>query len=208
MKPKILILSCFFAVLALSLGKTAVAGTAMLLPVEDAELSQSGPNDTHNNTEILIQSKYYYDLRGENWRGILMFDLSSIPAEAAINGSSLRVYMTDPPPDGSRDWELWFCDNDAWDEEHVTWNTQPATTELLDTISTLAADGYMNWGKNGPNAAIEKLTDKTRTEFEGDKKLTFIIKDASEDYAGNAYAYLRSKEWENSEYHPFLIVDY
>ncbi|MBL7930081.1 MAG: DNRLRE domain-containing protein [Bacteroidia bacterium] len=86
-------------------------------------------------------------------RGLIQFDLSSIPAGSTINDARLSLYYN-PNTDEGKHFK-YFGNNSAllqritqnWNESTVTWNNQPATTtqnQVVIPSSTSSTQDYPN----------------------------------------------------------------
>ncbi len=86
-------------------------------------------------------------------RGLIQFDLSSIPAGSTINDARLSLYYNPNTDEGTH--FKYFGNNSAllqritqnWNESTVTWNNQPATTtqnQVVIPSSTSSTQDYPN----------------------------------------------------------------
>jgi hypothetical protein len=103
------------------------------------------------------------DIEGITWtcssvlclgRGLIEFDLTSIPATATIDSAFLYLYANPNAPNGISGQPTYGNDNagylrritQSWNEMTVTWNTQPTTTnqdEVVIPQSTSSAQDYV-----------------------------------------------------------------
>lgn len=86
-------------------------------------------------------------------RGLIQFDLSSIPGNAVITNASLSLYVDNNAPEGITGQPTYGTNNagwlqrvtSAWASNTVTWNTQPTTTttnEITLAQSTGTSENY------------------------------------------------------------------
>lgn len=115
------------------------AGTDSVQVYQDATIYSDNPD--HNAGAAQYNSIWDYDGEGSHvWYTLIQFDLSYIPSDAVFNsvycayihlrsitGDSLRV----------RGYRI----TEAWDENTVTWNTQPAYSESYSVTGTIG-EGY------------------------------------------------------------------
>jgi hypothetical protein len=104
-----------------------------LHPVEDANIGDGGPDKNDGNpTEIWVGTY------GEVERGLIKFDLSSIPTGSHIMAANLdldyemRAGASSPVPTFTI---TLYRNTTPWDESTVTWNSQPLTAEGYGTQS-------------------------------------------------------------------------
>lgn len=89
--------------------------------------------------EISVATNFFY-------RGLIRFDLSSIPTSATVSSSTLYLYINNNFASNTRTMRVYRCLR-AWTESGATWNTY---------------DGSNNWGTAGAN---NTTTDREGTDI-------------------------------------------
>jgi len=120
----------FFGVLALAAvaTNTAHALTATLTPSADTSLRDNSPDATFGESNPLIVGNSKEPFTVHN-RGLLKFDLTSIPTNATITGVTLTVMIFRSNTDVSNyDLNRVLVD---WNEYEATWNNRSASTPWL-----------------------------------------------------------------------------
>ncbi len=125
--PRTMCLLCF-----LTAASTAQAATVQLEPLADNWISSCSSNCTTNygdTTELRVRTSWWGPLGSrepKNFRSLLQFDLSSVPAPAdRITDATLRLYYYEwrhADPVG-RVYEVHRLTN-TWDETHSTWQAR------------------------------------------------------------------------------------
>ena len=107
-----------------------------LYPIADAYVNASSP-DTNYGLENSLQ----LNTNAESAYAYLMFDLSSLPAEANIVTADLMVCLSDiAGVVGSIG--AHYCSNDDWTELGITWNNKPA---YVGTATSTVYYGILVW---------------------------------------------------------------
>ncbi len=144
-----------------------------LYATADTYVSALAPTENYGTVTDLIIGR---SASGYDYRIIIQFDLSSIPAGSSINSATLQMYTMinmaaagSDTPDSA--YQVWPHRNvggvsNAWIETGVTWNSKPSTYAADDAASTVStANGWNNiaatnavrqWVENG--AAKNGLT--------------------------------------------------
>ncbi len=125
-------------------------GTEIFYPTDDAFIKPETPNGNHGTSDYM-HVRNDYGLGGSSgWASdiLIRFDISSVPSDAYIISAVLTLYYYqyyDNNPAG-RDLNLYRATSD-WDEEIVTWNTQPTYASLPSDYSTVpsSTDVWMEW---------------------------------------------------------------
>jgi titin len=100
---------------------------------EDAPITNYAPDINYETSELLRSMAWTNSGATMDFRSLLWFDLSSIPADAHIAEAKLSLYYyhpTDHPhssTSGPNTSQLLRI-TESWDVTTVTWNNQPATT--------------------------------------------------------------------------------
>jgi hypothetical protein len=104
---------------------TRPEGVVIFNPTDDSIIKENVPDGTYGSSNYISIRNY----GGEDWtyQGLIKFDLSSIPTDAEIVSAKLYCYYLkykDSNPSGDT-FNLYRITSN-WDEETVTWNTQPS----------------------------------------------------------------------------------
>jgi hypothetical protein len=95
----------------------------------DAYVEKSQPNTNYGNSTALIALNYVTG--NPLYRALLKFDLSSIPSNAPILAAKLSLYSDSVSTYGTIHKSFYIRQiTQPWNEQTVTWNTQPTFTEL------------------------------------------------------------------------------
>ena len=95
----------------------------------DAYVEKSQPNTNYGNTTALIALNYVTG--NPLYRAMLKFDLNSIPSNAPIISAKLSLYSDSVSTYGTTHKSFYIRQiTQPWNEQTVTWNTQPTFTEL------------------------------------------------------------------------------
>ena len=176
-------------------GTIEVDEEVQINPTDDAHVAEGYPANNYNDTALYLQS---YPADYKNERIFLKFDLSSIPTSAEIVQAKLHLYS----------WKGRYANvvaqcravqDDTWGETTLTWNSQPAHGEVLDTVllEGLAAENkWHSWD----------VTSFVRNQFKGDKIASLALR-AEVEGASGQYSF-ESKEWVDATLHPNLEVIY
>jgi hypothetical protein len=105
--------------------KTRPKGIIIFNPTDDSTIRERYPTTPMGNSKTISIRNY----GGEDWtyQGLIKFDLSSLPTDIDIISASLNCYYLkykDNNPSGNT-FNLYRLISD-WDENTVTWNTQPS----------------------------------------------------------------------------------
>lgn len=209
----------FIAMVAMPASKVW-ADTTNLNPTDDSYVKSNAATSIFGTEGVLTVKSHLPggpSPTAQNWRALLRFDLSGIPAGSTINKASLVLYM-ETAPGSTRNYELHYGSNDSWTEGAVTWDSAftvgtpaPGITGLTDTIPTGTTPVSLTWGANGPNPGPggEALTSRVTLEFAGDKTISLIIKDGTESNSpGAREASFTSKDTLTANPIPVLVVEY
>ncbi|MCW5907512.1 MAG: DNRLRE domain-containing protein [Chitinophagales bacterium] len=128
-------------------------------PGVDATIGDCGPcgypNSNFGDHPDFIAASWTNGGNLSNARGLLNFDLTSIPANATITSAALSLYHSTSTPSGNIGHgqnggsnAAWLRRvTSAWGEYTVTWNNQPTTTtqnQVTLAASTSTTQNYLN----------------------------------------------------------------
>ena len=117
-------------------------------PTDDAFIKPETPNGNHGTYDYMHVRNDYGGSSGWASDILIRFDLSSVPSDANIISAVLTLYYYqyyDNNPAG-RDLNLYRATSD-WDEDTVTWNTQPSYAAQPTTYSPVPSSTgvWMEW---------------------------------------------------------------
>ncbi|MCK9398783.1 MAG: DNRLRE domain-containing protein [Bacteroidales bacterium] len=128
---------------------------------KDAQLWTIMPNNNYGNSPKFVCSGWtHYGEPGVN-RSLIDFDLSVIPENAVITDAKLSFYFVCLEPTyfghtGNNEAYLQLI-TETWEEDSVTWNTQPMTTEADQLYLPPSTDPYQDYTDIDVTALIGKL---------------------------------------------------
>ena len=162
-------------------------------PTDDATILQKEPNaNSGSGGSISLRS-----ISGWKWDGLIKFNLSTVPSNVTIQYANLQAFYYDNKDGNPSGHQLnLYRNTNEWDEENVTWNTQPSYVTEPSSFALIptAINNWVVWNTTGDvhmfyhNATINygwRIIDTS-----GDNKISRFY---SKDY---------------DEYHPFLIIGY
>jgi hypothetical protein len=111
---------------------------------KDAQITSLTPDTNRGDTESLKCMAWTHSGQPGTHRGLMDFDLSSVPSNAMILQASLNLYFaTFEPnyvPHSGDNMSYLARITERWDESEVTWNSQPAIT--MDDVVVLPQSTY------------------------------------------------------------------
>ena len=166
-------------------------------PTDDAFVDETQKNTSLGTNQYLIVRRM--SLINARLHTLIRFDLNTIPAGSMINSAKLNLYYwhwNDLNPTG-RPLQVHRILTD-WSEDTVTWNNQPGyDATLLDSTPAPGAFGWIEWDvRNG----VQDFMDGTYTNY-GWQVMDFAP-------TNNAMIYFRSKEFTDSNFRPYLELEY
>ncbi|MDA2936197.1 DNRLRE domain-containing protein [Patescibacteria group bacterium AH-259-L05] len=169
----------------------------------DSYMRQGVPS-TNYGTDAQIQE--YPRNIGYNRRGLIWFDLSSIPGGATINSATLYLYEAQTY--GLARTVAIHRLTQGWTESGVTWASYDGTNSWTlsggdyDTTPTATAvitwTGALKWDSWDVTAGVGEFINNTYSNY------GWLIKDNTED-TSEAYWFFASREVTNQ---PYLVVNY
>lgn len=148
--------------------------TVIAIPASaDAYIASGRPNDNFGSDALFLG----YNLAGDSnyaaQRMLLYFDTdSAIPDNAIINSAALRLHLnfSSPSPDAAMGTVLRRLAS-PWGEHTLTWNTEPAWTDVDDTVFVGSDLSWYEWDVTQlvenwttavyPNNGVEIIGDET-----------------------------------------------
>lgn len=110
-------------------------GTDTLYATADAGVLQ-GASTTNFGSATDMWVGYDHCLGGQIGRGLVQFDLSSIPGTATINQATLYVRLVNSCDIGERTHTVTaYRTGSSWSESSVTWNSQPGIGEAYGSVA-------------------------------------------------------------------------
>jgi hypothetical protein len=216
MKKNLIILGA--AVLALSLANTGFAGPTdyFQYAIEDAMVdSDSNTTNYGSSTTLSIQGfAEGVGSLGSEQISYLKFDLSSIPDNAQIISATFGVYYYQRNPGGFGsavpEVTLYYVSDDSWDEDTITYNTQPSSSSISDPFSptvqltTSNDDQYITWNLLGPAASGVYSWQSNYTPDLTDNFISLLMQPL--EFDTNNYGRFYSTN--NEIYRPYLAISY
>ncbi|MEK6934378.1 MAG: DNRLRE domain-containing protein, partial [Nanoarchaeota archaeon] len=160
---------------------------------EDCYLDEAEPADGHNYNWIQVEQNTV----GNKVRGLVKYDLSSIPNAQNITAAKLYMYtdlvssgISCPGTEDSID--VYLKVEDSWSESSANWNNDNGydTGSFLDRVCTTSSNTWYEWdivgilGLDKPRGVYhEYYTDSG-------KKISFILKINDEESASRGYVEL------------------
>ena len=125
-----------------SIGFTAPTVTTVVITltaIDDVDTTQRGDHNANYPSSYLVLSK---DGAGNYDNNFVLFDLLALPADATINSAELHLNVS--AFNGQPLAVELARVNGPWDENTITWNSQPTVT-LGGPIATISATGDLSW---------------------------------------------------------------
>ena len=130
-------------------------------PTKDTFISQVDSTINFGGSAII----YVDSSLNKNSRGLVAFDLSSIPSNAIISSAQMSLFLfSTTTPESLRTYNLFDLDA-LWDENSVTWSTQPntfASPVSSASIVTVGVGKLITWDVT---SEISKLILNPATNF-------------------------------------------
>lgn len=143
-------------------------------------------------------------------RGIVIFDLSSIPSGAQVTSATLHLHEYSPL--GSTRTIGVHRVTSSWTEGGVTWNSRDGTTDWGtaggDFISTSTDEKSISWIDGSKWDSWDVTSDASAFVSGTYSNYGWIIKDENESADGDFYWQFKSKEHSSSDLRPKLEVIY
>ncbi len=123
-----------------------------LNPTADSFVRKSYPNNNYGNS-----AEIYIEAGSSEKRGLLRFNLQTLPAGTTINRVILRMYVTNNSVKGGTLYEA----ASGWVENAVAWNNAPAVGNKIIDIPRASSTG--TWGQ--VEIPINFIKDKTEVNW-------------------------------------------
>jgi len=187
-------------VFTLKVGKQ-VAGTPATVPIRpstaDTYLRQDVPGSNNGILTTVCVERHATQAR----RGLIKFDLSSIPAGATINSAQLELYCTVAP--GAAQTLNLHEVTSSWTETGATWTNMNSgfDSTILSTVVGGTAAGWKTWTGLGP--LVQSWVSGTKNNY------GVMIKCGSETgTTAYLYQFASNNYTTNTAYRPILRVNY
>lgn len=172
-----------------SMGEPANDSTAVQLsPIEDTYVNAGGNAGKNYGTSNLLLVKNYDADSNLNRQAYMKFDLSTLTGE--IGSAKLKVYAVDTE-NSTIGVQAYGMEDDAWEENTVTWNNKPEIDHYLDTVNV---GKTASWHEFDVTAFVKK-----QMALDGTASLALVEQAAK----GHAVS-VNSKE--NAENRPYLEI--
>jgi uncharacterized repeat protein (TIGR02543 family) len=171
----------------------------VLPPVADSKVAAQSPKNNYgSSTSVDVQA---YNA-GNRQRGLFQFDLSGIPVGSTIESATFAAYyyssyLASLNPAG-RTYNL-YPNTNPWTENAVTWNTRPGY-DTSQVASAIMPDsfGWVTWD----------VTTMVQGWVDGTPNYGFVMMDSNETGGVNRLGMFHSREYADSGYTPWLVIDY
>jgi len=186
-----LLLELVFALLPVQ----ALLETKTLNPIADSHVRSGDPDvNWGRRGELLVREPAV--VNGEESLGFLMFDLGQIPSSALLEWAKLSLLTTTEEVVHSVLVSVYYCSNNDWTEDGLTFNNKPAFSETrLDTVNVTAMQTRYEWN----------VTDTVKSTLQSaNTRLSLVLK---ADTPGGVFFYSRQNPF-NPAYYPELVVQY
>ena len=184
---------------AILCGSLAKGDVLTFNPTDDTYISMRSPDSNYgSSSQMVVENKY--GASSDDWAkdALVRFDVSSIAAGTKVVSATLYLYYYDWHDNDPAGREL-TCYRVAsnWDEDSVTWNTQPTSAPQASSRATVPSSfGWMTWDVTGD---VQAFVNGPGTEF-GWK----IVDEDPWQAANIPWTKFRSKEY--GECIPYLLV--
>ncbi|MCL5675933.1 MAG: DNRLRE domain-containing protein, partial [Patescibacteria group bacterium] len=170
----------------------------MLAVIGDTYIKQdSSGNDNYGSSGTI---NIYSQSADKNRRILIKFDLSSLPEGVTVNSAALKLKMTNAPG-ANRQYDVYRITG-TWDENTVTWETQPPTSDSPTdfTLSNTTNNVILSWD----------VASDVSDFLSGTANNGWLIKDSAEDSTtpNTNQASFASKENGTNSNRPQLSVDF
>jgi len=200
-KPDLQFLQLLLVVVLL-VGGTAIGTNADVIqinPTDDSFVESSLPAMNFGSSAGLYVGDAQPSAPNSIARSYLKFDLSSLPAGAAIDTATLHMYnnvMYYPAVSVGAH----FLSNDGWTEGGITWSNAPtgynASPTALETISMTV---WTSWD----------VSPDVQAEWAGDGVYSVVMKEpAADEGADGNYVLFNSKDDPHPSARPYLRISY
>jgi 2',3'-cyclic-nucleotide 2'-phosphodiesterase (5'-nucleotidase family) len=196
--------SAFFAIFLCLTTQTAWSGQfADFIAGDDTYVVENFPTDNYgSNTNMYIAGVSAASSFG-NERGWMKFNIADrIPAGATITKATLRLYCFSTDDDDDMPASVFGAASDSWDEDSLTWSSQPAVGSALSTTTVLATDVHnFDWYE-------WDVTSFVQGEFTGDQIVSLMVKADDENQEPWKIYQFNTKEFQDLAFAPRLRIEY
>lgn len=171
-----------------------------LYSVADATILQSAP-DANAGTTYDMGIGYEECQFTSALRSLVRFDLSAVPRNAKIANATVYLFLESSCAIRGKSYPVYTYPVTApWDETGVTWNNQPPTGSIVNTITI----GGQDWNYHGSD--VTSLVQKWVSGAQPNYGVMF----RSLEYSGNETASLSffTREVPDATYRPYLAITY
>jgi hypothetical protein len=161
----------------------------------DSGIESKFPNDTYGNLTYCDVGNNATTIR----RTYIKFDLSTVPANAAVVDADLKLYHYNGS--GTDDFTIGLYKvTSAWDESTITWNLQPTCSVDAEITSNITA--AIAWKSWDIDTLVQAWLDGSITNY------GVVLKDTNESSV-NTIAYFRTSDYtSDTSKRPELVIYY
>ncbi len=187
----------------------ALADTIMLQPSnQDSTLDQADSMISPGSHSMFYVHGVF--LPNMYKRGIVQFDLSTVPTGLIITSATLKLYINDNQEVAGR--IIWaYRVTESWTESGVTWNSRDGSNPWSTAGGTYTTTGgASSTAPSGKTWMTWDVTDIVKEWTEnGQPNYGFLLKDGTEQFTGaSKYAGFLSKEGGRENDEPILEIEY
>jgi hypothetical protein len=173
--------------------------TYTLASIADTKVVAQAPTSNYGTATSFDVQAYYASGRQ---RGLIGFDLSSIPVGSTINSATFSAYYysyysagLDP---AGRTYYL-YRNTGSWTETGATWNNKPGYTTSQGASTTMPGSfGWVSWN----------VKDIVQSWVNGATNYGLLMMDSNETQGVNKVAMFYSREYADPALRLMLVIDY
>jgi len=143
----------------------------------------------------------YSSINNAKYRAYLQFDLGTVPEDARIINADLKIYQCALEGSGSFTAGLYQVTSD-WEENLITWNTQPTSSSEAEALSTINTWTVTTWRILGINNLVKGWLNESITNN------GILLKALDEGSTNILVGFHSSDDTIDTSKCPKLVIDY